>query len=79
MLNRTLEFRRSVQENWNSLPEKRRKVPRLPRQVHTDREGEQNALPSSKEYMAEAYIIVSRVHTRYTRHGILILFFSPTA
>lgn len=66
MLNRTLEFRQTVEEKKNALPDgKRRKISRPPRRPLTDREGEQNPLLSSKEYVAEAYTIVSRVETRH--------------
>ena len=66
MLNRTLEFRQTVEEKKQSFPDgKRRKISGPPRKPLTDREGEQNALLSSKEYVAEAYTIVSHVDTRH--------------
>ena len=61
MLNRTLEFRQTVEEKKKAFPDgKRRKISRSPRRPLTDRESEQNALLSSKEYVAEAYAIVRR-------------------
>jgi hypothetical protein len=66
MFNRTLEFRQTVEEKKKAFPDgKRRKITRPPRRPLTDLEGEHNALLSSKEYVAEAYIIVSRVETRH--------------
>jgi syntaxin 18 len=66
MSNRTVEFRQSVEEKKKALPEgKRRRITRPPRRPLKDREGEQNALISSKDYVAEAYTIVSRVKARH--------------
>ena len=44
MLNRTLEFRQTVEEKKQYFPDgKRRKISGPPRRPLTDREGEQNA------------------------------------
>jgi hypothetical protein len=62
MLNRTSEFRESVEEKKKALSEgKRRKLSRPPRRPLADHDGEQNALRSSKEFVAEAYAIVSLI------------------
>ncbi|KAF8592388.1 snare protein syntaxin 18/UFE1 [Ramaria rubella] len=64
MLDRTVEFRQYVEENKRSLPEgKRRKISRPPRRPLADREGEQKALLSTKDYAAEAYTILNHVTT----------------
>ncbi|KAF8525349.1 hypothetical protein JB92DRAFT_3081709 [Gautieria morchelliformis] len=64
MSNRTVEFRQSVEEKKRALPEgKRRRITRPPRRPLKDREGEQSALISSKDYVAEAYTILNHIAT----------------
>lgn len=67
MFNRTVEFRQCVEERRKTLPDgTRRKLSRPPRRPLTDYDNEQNALLSSREFVTEAYTIVSRVETPHS-------------